>query len=590
MVNKELESDQAVLCVSFNGWLFEGYDDAKAALLETIITEISKKKNLSAKAKDKIKFLFGQINWMRVTLALGKYGSAYYLGGGGALTLSALPDIPDVAKKLAETVDGLDSSAVEDALKKIKEGNKSAQVNIREFHKQFAELIELSEIKKLVVFIDDLDRCNPDTIIETLEAIRLFLYAKDTVFILAADERLVKYAVTRKYPDIPGIQSDISRDYLEKLVQFPVTVTPLGRAEVETYMKLLFVSNASLNDEDFEKIREKALGKDPKDLFTVTLSMKDIENVIDSPSENLVENIALAELLASLLSVGLAGNPRQIKRFLNTIIFRQSMASGKDIKLETKILAKLMLLEYFKPDFFRKLAELQAVQDGKPTEIIILEEKISGGSATKDNKKTKASKESQKNNPEDEEESELINLWSSDPWIIDWINLEPKLQDVDLKPYFYFSRDILSPQKDFAGRLSPIAQEIIASLISTSEALNRSGIDKIQSISPGDAAMVFDTLTSRIRSIETQDEKNRLISILLDVVETRSELGSQLIGFLGDQPVGHIPIAIPPRITGVIKEPSLSDSLKDLLLKWKDNQSNSGLSQSAKMELEKTGR
>jgi len=37
MAHNELEKDENILCISFNGWLFEGYDDAKAALLETII-------------------------------------------------------------------------------------------------------------------------------------------------------------------------------------------------------------------------------------------------------------------------------------------------------------------------------------------------------------------------------------------------------------------------------------------------------------------------------------------------------------------------------------------------------------------------
>ena len=32
-----------VLCVNFNGWLFEGYDDAKAALMDTLLEEIGKK-------------------------------------------------------------------------------------------------------------------------------------------------------------------------------------------------------------------------------------------------------------------------------------------------------------------------------------------------------------------------------------------------------------------------------------------------------------------------------------------------------------------------------------------------------------------
>lgn len=582
MVNKELAKDESVLCITFNGWLFEGYDDAKTALLETIIKEISKKKKISAKAKEKAKFLLGQINWMRVILALGKVGAAYHLGGGEALTLSALPEISEIADTLAEKIKGLDAAVVEETLGKMKDSDEFAQVDVREFHEEFSELIELSEINKLIVFIDDLDRCNPDTIIETLEAIRLFLYAKNTVFILAADERLVKYAVTKKYPDIPGIYSDISRDYLEKLIQFPIVVTPLGRVEVETYMKLLFISNASLKNEDFEKIREQALGKVPKDLFNVTLSIKDVESVIDTPNEKLVENFVISEFLAPILSIGLAGNPRQIKRFLNTIIFRQSMANGKNIKLKTRILAKLMLLEYFKSDFFRKLAELQATQDGRPIELATLEAKVTSDGDAIDGD------ESKNISSENKEETELINLWSSDPWIIDWINLEPKLKDVDLKPYFYFSRDILSAQIEVTGRLSPIAQEIITSLVSASEAVNISGISKLKTVSLNEATLVFDSITSRIRSTETSEEKDRLIRKLLDIVEVRNELGSQLVSFLSDQPTNYISIAIPPRIRDVIKDPSLADNVRDLLSKWAENPSNPTLSQAAKIELNKS--
>ncbi|MFL6209210.1 MAG: P-loop NTPase fold protein [Pyrinomonadaceae bacterium] len=48
----------------------------------------------------------------------------------------------------------------------------------------------------MVVFIADLDRCFPDTIIETLEAIKLFLFVPGTAFILGADERLIEYAIS----------------------------------------------------------------------------------------------------------------------------------------------------------------------------------------------------------------------------------------------------------------------------------------------------------------------------------------------------------------------------------------------------------
>jgi len=588
MAHNELEKDENILCISFNGWLFEGYDDAKAALLETIIKEISDKKKLSPDAKDKVKRLLGKINWMRVVLTLGKYGAAYSLGGEGALTLSALPDIPELAKSIAGAFEGLNVDEVQEKLENFKKEGESSQVNVREFHEDFAELVELSKIDKLVVFIDDLDRCNPETIIETLEAIRLFLYAKNTVFILAADERLVKYAVTKKYPDIPGLYSNISRDYLEKLIQFPIVVPPLGRVEVETYMKLLFVSKISIAAENYENIRQQALNRCPEDLFNVTLSYADIEKVDATSSKDVEEDIALSEFLAPILSTGLDGNPRQIKRFLNTLLFRQSMANAKGITLATKVLAKLMLLEYLKPAFFRQLAVFQAIQNGKPEEIATVEENLTKPKSAKkeDNgKEKKAVKGSGQKDPEGEDTSATINLWLSDQWMIDWLQMEPQLGDIDLRPYFYFSRDTLSPQKELAGRLSPLAQEILTKLLSSSETFNRQGLDRIKTISQNEASSVFDTIASKIKTTEAQDERNQLLGSLVDIAEVRAELASQLLGFLGEQPANHIPISLPPKLKEIIKDPNLGESLETLVTKWAENQSNARLRKAAEIAL-----
>jgi hypothetical protein len=49
------------------------------------------------------------------------------------------------------------------------------------------------------------------------------------------------------------------------------------------------------------------------------------------------------------------------------------MAEDRGLERQRQLLAKLMLLEYFKPEFFKKFASLQANQDGKPKEIKIIE-------------------------------------------------------------------------------------------------------------------------------------------------------------------------------------------------------------------------
>lgn len=579
MVQAEIAKQKGVVCISFNGWLFEGYDDAKSALLTTIVKEISEKQGLPTKAVEKVKLLFKQINWMRVAIAIGKIGTAYYLGGVPAATATSLTDIPDLAKKIAESFGGTKPEDIEAIIRSSTDNGEPSQLsNVRDFHHNFAELIKLSEINKLVVLIDDLDRCNPDTVIETLEAIRLFLYTPDTVFILAADERLVRYSVSRKYPDIEGLQSAIGRDYLEKLVQFPVTVPPLGAAEIETYMKLLFISKASLQGDTFNKIREIALGNDAENLFAEPITYSQMQSVLGESAKQLAEDIDLAEFLAPILSVGLAGNPRQTKRFLNTLLFRQKMAEGRGVNLKTKILSKLMLLEYFKPETFRRLAEIQASQGGKPIEIVDLEKSVQADVEEPVNTNPKpALKDPQPDS------SDILNLWKNDVWIRDWLTSDPKLANEDLRPYFYFSRDVLSPQKEAIKRLSPISQEIVKLFASASETHKRTALEKAKTISASDAASVFDVLAKRIRSSE---EKEQNTMNLLDFVEIRKELESQLLSFLDSQSAINIPIAVAPRLKSVVDDPNLVKNLNDLFDKWRQDKTNKPLAAAAKLELE----
>lgn len=57
---------------------------------------------------------------------------------------------------------------------------------IQALRDDFEETLEALGVT-LVVLIDDLDRCLPETTISTLEAIRLFLFLRNTAFVVAAD-------------------------------------------------------------------------------------------------------------------------------------------------------------------------------------------------------------------------------------------------------------------------------------------------------------------------------------------------------------------------------------------------------------------
>jgi predicted KAP-like P-loop ATPase len=264
MVEAELQERERdrMLLLSFNGWLFEGYEDAKTALMGTILDSIEsravERQSLSEKGRNLLGKLARRVNWLQVAGLAGRYVLPSVLGMPqitlAALGQDAVRGLRELKGDLPEKLESLDP----EQLKKLvvdaaPDSPDTIRKDIREFRRDFETLLEESGIETLVVFIDDLDRCLPDTIIETLEAIKLFLFVKGTAFVLAADERLVKYAVRRRFPQLPGQEEEVGRDYLEKLVQIPVRVPPLSGAEIHSYMNLLFAER-DLGDADFETV------------------------------------------------------------------------------------------------------------------------------------------------------------------------------------------------------------------------------------------------------------------------------------------------------------------------------------------------
>ena len=86
MIREELASDEEVLCVSFNGWLFESYDDAKSALMGSILEEIRDRRTLGPKATEALKRLASRIDWFRAMSLAGK-GALTFLTGGADLAV-----------------------------------------------------------------------------------------------------------------------------------------------------------------------------------------------------------------------------------------------------------------------------------------------------------------------------------------------------------------------------------------------------------------------------------------------------------------------------------------------------------------------
>jgi Fe-S cluster assembly ATPase SufC len=454
----EIEKEPKTACLYFNGWVFEGYDDAKAALLEAILKEFEDEKKFGDEIKDDIRKLFKSVNWMRVigfgmkNIALP--AAAAYMIGGLSLIPKLVNGLKDAANNPDELVAKIKGHDAEGFLKQfVKESEDTDKFDVvRKFRDDFEELLKKSKIDKLVIIIDDLDRCLPDRIIDNLEAIKLFLNVKNTAFVIGADPRIVRHAIEYRYKDkiidtnAENTNDRIVNDYLEKLIQIPYSLPKLSDSEVETYITLLFCENDLESADDFNKVLDafkKFRGEERYSVFDFA-KVKDAVGVA-SKTEKLEQNVSLIAKLSPIISESLYGNPRQIKRFLNTFMLRKKLATVAHIKdFKDDILAKLMILEYAEPKLFEILYNWQISNHGIAAQLEKLEEicyKKGDGKLTF---------------------TEDLKEWNK-PKIVNWMSSEPLLSKIDLRDYYWISRDKLSSMQSNL-LVPPVVKSLMAKL------------------------------------------------------------------------------------------------------------------------------
>ena len=182
MIEAGFEGESEILCLKFNGWRFQGFEDAKIALIEGIVTGLIEKRPALTKAADAVKDIFRRIDWLKVAKKAGGLAFTAFTGVPSPdlihTVLGAVQGVLADPAKLATKENT--EKALETVKDLLKDKGDSELTNVPEeisaFRKAFDDLLEKADVKQLVVLIDDLDRCLPDTAVETLEALRLFVF------------------------------------------------------------------------------------------------------------------------------------------------------------------------------------------------------------------------------------------------------------------------------------------------------------------------------------------------------------------------------------------------------------------------------
>lgn len=256
----------------------------------------------------------GHIDWRKLMPQAGK--------AVAALAAAVLPWgelIRTTAKALGAGVDP-DLQAIRG---EVFHHHRDRLASMEQFEKTFEEALGKVLVRgnaRLVVFVDDLDRCLPEKAVEVLEAIKLFLEAPGTVFILGMDSEVIERGIEVRYGTLLRSESKergelpISGNaYLQKIIQIPFYLPPLSVKDISTYIKNL----------------------DP----------------------------SLKEVTGKVFAHGVFPNPRQVKRALNIFNLLKKIALNlekqptfriKKFQFAWPLLAKTVLIQTQWPKLYRQ--------------------------------------------------------------------------------------------------------------------------------------------------------------------------------------------------------------------------------------------
>lgn len=286
--------------------------------------------------------LYRPVEWEEVSRWVVDWWQAFKSGGRVVAEIMAalLPLPAGVQQTLLRLMGAGDGLSLEDleglvqALRREVHTYRMEQLTSTEqFEEHFRRVLQRAlgrgdqALGRLVLFVDDLDRCLPEKAVEVLEAIKLFLEVEGTAFVLALDREVIRQGIELYYgrgAKEPPIDGDA---YLEKFIQIPFTLPPLETRMMDRMMAVL----------DGQRPAET-----PAD--------------VDLPIA--AEARTLDEDLRTIFTLGLHPNPRQVKRALNTFRLLQAVALVRENRgrlpphTAWPLLAKIVVLQLEFPEIY----------------------------------------------------------------------------------------------------------------------------------------------------------------------------------------------------------------------------------------------
>ncbi|HEY9205406.1 MAG TPA: P-loop NTPase fold protein [Candidatus Methanoperedens sp.] len=288
MIKELVEKNDYIKTIWFNPWKYDKKEELWNALIQTILYRIAEDDDRD-KVKNKAKELAKSTSWLLLKKGLSTLTA-------GIISEENVENIKDVIVK-------------EDEIH---------YRHVNHFEKDFEEIVNLyTKNGKLIVFIDDLDRCLPENAITVLESLKLFIGDAKCVFVIGMDHYIVEEGIKFRFGEKVKMSG---RDYLDKIIQVPFFLPPVP----------------------FNKLRDAL---------------------------RVAKTTDYSEEIWKLIEFGLDTNPRKTKRFVNcfyllreiikggayTYIDDDNREYGLDPMLQDFFLAKLLIFQMSFSNFYSHL-------------------------------------------------------------------------------------------------------------------------------------------------------------------------------------------------------------------------------------------
>jgi hypothetical protein len=510
-----LPEGRQVLVVPTDPWRYDPSVGAKETLIGEVLGalsgQIKETEGATGKARKLLTKLKNRVDWSKAIQVAAKASLAFQL-----------PSVDDLTSLIR--TDGAESE-------------ESESRGLAEFQADFKELMgskELAHLSRVVVLVDDLDRCLYPTVVDMLETIRLFLAVPKMAFVIAADERRVADALRERFPNGPtdeqgpdGQPEHPADLYLHKIVQTTVPLPALSRFDTETYIVLLQLQARLDADQLTPYVTRCAVLRREAGV---------LDDLPEVRSLDISTELTLASRLTPILYEKLRGNPRRIKRFLNDLRVRQSIAARRGISLNADIVAKLMVLEVLLPNGFTMVLEWLA--KGELREQIRALESAAGRQVTPEEPDAASSEPNSADAAATPPRAEPTDTGTFSDDLIRWAKLTPSLSDDDLAPYLFLAASFSGTPLLDAGlpvRLRDIAAKLLSSIRAQQKAVTT---DDLIGLTAPDAEQLVQHLARAARDRPTEQQAAMLG--IIRITKQHPQLAATATGVLRGIPAADL--------------------------------------------------